>query len=72
MFHMYYMENMSPRIIKVSHTRGQNFIGIPKNMAVEAGLDKCDYAFIWRTGKETIHIKGIKQNGYKERDIQGD
>jgi len=58
-------------IVKISHTRGQNFIGIPKNLAIAAGLDKREYAKIWLTEGEIIKIKGINLNDNEDFDIQG-
>jgi len=72
MFSMYYRETMMANIVKISHTRGQTLIGIPKDMAIAAGLDKCGYAFIWRTEEIKIHIKGITEDEHKERDLQDD
>jgi len=72
MFSLDYMESMMSRIVKISHTRGQTLIGIPKNLAIAAGLDKSDYAKIWLTEGKVMKLKGINLNDGKERDIQGD
>ena len=72
MFSMYYTINMMAHIVKISHTRGQNFIGIPKNLAIAAELDKSDYAKIWLIEGKVIKLKGINLNDHEEGDVQGD
>lgn len=69
---MDYKETMMAQIVKISHTRGQTLIGIPKNMAIAAGLDKCEYGKIWLTEGHVIKLKGIKLDDHEERDIQAD
>jgi len=63
---------MMAQIVKISHTRGQTLIGIPKNMASAAGLNENSYAKVWLTEGQVIKLKGINLDDYEERDVQGD
>lgn len=63
---------MAAQIIKISNARGQTIIGIPKSLAIAAGLDEMEYAEIWLTEERIIHIVGLKRNESKEGRFQGD
>ena len=60
---------MATRIVKISHIKGQNLVGIPKKLAIAGGFDKAEYAKIWLTEGNIIHVKGLRSNGDKERDV---
>lgn len=71
-FPLYYGDYMAAQIIKVSNARGQTIVGIPKALAIAAGLDKMEYAEVWLTEERIIHIVGLRQDDKKEGRVQGD
>lgn len=62
---------MNRKLVKITNSRGQARVCIPKVLAKETGMDKEEYAWIWKTGKKEIGIKatgmkGVESGKYRE------
>jgi len=63
---------MGHKIVKISHTRGQTIIGIPKELANKGGFGQAEYAEIWLVGKRIINIRGLRQDEGRKGDVSAD
>ena len=56
-------------IVKISHTRAQNLIGIPKKLAIDGSFDKCNYAKVWLNDEKILHNEGVAGRGGEKTTV---
>lgn len=70
MYVLLYKIDMSVYIVRITHTRGQNHVGIPKALAIAGGFEQREYVKVWLTDQGIINIEGFDTEGDEKDDVQ--